>query len=92
MVGALCVSVDDLGRFLAGDSTALCARGKKPASVEVSHSGQKTVRLPVIDQPESHGQGMEDGLPGPTGRAIACGIRRAGFGTGSACFVRSACV
>ncbi len=67
MVGVLGVSVDDLGRSLAGDSTALSSRGKKPASVEVSHSGQKTVRLPVIDQPEPIGPGMEDGLPAPTG-------------------------
>ncbi len=68
MVRVLGVSVDDLGRYLAGDSTALCARGKKPALVVgVSHSGQKTVRLPVIDQPEPHGPGMQDGLPAPTG-------------------------
>lgn len=71
IVQVLGVTVDDLGRRLAGDSTALCARGQKlgaqAGSSKASDTGKghKTLALPVVDQPLP--QVRDDGLPVPTG-------------------------
>ena len=67
MIRVLGGTVDDLGQRLAGDSTALCARGHKVRVEEkVSGAGQKTLSLPVIDQGDAPTTSEGD-LPAPTG-------------------------
>ena len=71
MIQVLGVTVEDLGQRLAGDSTALCARGQKTGVVAGSSQasptgkGPRLLALPVIDQPVP--QACDQGLAVPTG-------------------------